>query len=143
MNKFKSYFSIIAFAICIFSITIMFMLTPPNEVSATERRALAQMPELTVKNLFSGDYFEKLENYFLDQIPFREGFRGINSFVRINAFNQSDVNDLWVQNGSIFKHTESYKGDQVDYGINVINGVSDRYLKNANVFHNPRKELLC
>ena len=45
---------------------------PDGEMSLSERRPLEQLPELTAEGVFSGDYFQDLEQYLLDQFPIRD-----------------------------------------------------------------------
>ena len=46
-----------------------------KEISYEERRKLSQLPKFTVEKLISGDYFQDMEEYFLDQFTFRQSFR--------------------------------------------------------------------
>ena len=48
---------------------------PRQELSESERRPLAQMPEITGKNLLDGSFMEKFEDFSLDQFPLRDALR--------------------------------------------------------------------
>lgn len=45
---------------------------PAKEFSPNENRYLAQMPELTVENLLSGEFQSQLDSFLSDQIPLRD-----------------------------------------------------------------------
>lgn len=48
---------------------------PDDAVSVSERRKLAQKPELTLSSVLRGEFMTKFEAYTLDQFPLRDSFR--------------------------------------------------------------------
>lgn len=72
---------------------------PDHEVSTAERRTLAQMPEITVKNVLDGSFMEKFEDYTLDQFPLRDGFRTVKSLSHYYLLGHSDNNGIYIHNG--------------------------------------------
>lgn len=135
MKNLKNNLIIFLFSAVVLCVCMMFFVVPDKDVSATERRPLAQMPELTAQAMFSGEYFAELETYLLDQFPMRESYRTINAWVRTRLMRQSDVNGLWIENGSIFKQNDPLKKDQIAYGTALMNKVKDTYFENSNVYY--------
>ena len=60
----------------------------PNDTSLSERRPLAQFPEITVDSVLEGDFMTKFDSYSMDQIPLRESFRKLKSFLQFNLLGQ-------------------------------------------------------
>lgn len=135
MNKIKNYTTVILFCLLIFGFCAAFIFLPKSDMSKSERRKLARFPETTTESVLSGDFFEKLESYLLDHFPLREEFRSINAAVRTKALLQSDVNGLWISDGSIFKYESDLKEAQVEYGAEIINKVCDEYLDGMNIYY--------
>ena len=49
------------------------LLKPDDTVSQSERRKLAQKPELTAASVLNGTFMTDFESYTLDQFPLRDG----------------------------------------------------------------------
>ena len=52
---------------------------PDDAVSVSERRKLAQKPELTLSSVLRGEFMTKFETYTLDQFPLRDSFRRLKA----------------------------------------------------------------
>lgn len=135
MKKIRDLITIITFAIIILGFSVMLAANGGKQVSKAERRKLARFPSFTAENVFSGEAFEGLEKYALDHFAGREIFRRINSSVRTDLLFQKDVNGLWIENGSIYKRSDKMDPVQVEYGADIINKVSEKYLGGANVYY--------
>ena len=66
----------------------------PQDTSLSERRPLAQFPEITVDAVLEGDFMTDFEDYATDQFPLRETFRKLQSFIQFRLLGQKDVNDI-------------------------------------------------
>ena len=67
--------------------------------SVSERRALAQRPELTAKSVWDGTFMTKFETYTLDQFPLRDAFRSLKAHVQLDVLRQKDNNGIYVADG--------------------------------------------
>ena len=65
MEKIKKILVVAVLALTLVGIFALHVALPDGTVSDAERRPLAQLPELTADGVFSGDYFEELEEYLL------------------------------------------------------------------------------
>lgn len=72
---------------------------PADEYSDSERRKLAQFPEINAQSVFSGDFMSEFEDYTLDQFPLRDRFRSLKAFTAFNVFMKKDNNDIYVADG--------------------------------------------
>ena len=52
---------------------------PPDSLSVSERRPLAQRPEMTAAGVLSGRFMSDYESYAVDQFPLREQFRTLKA----------------------------------------------------------------
>ena len=114
--------------IIIYSIMILSIILKDHNYSFYERRELAKVP-----TKFNDTYFEKLDNYFVDNIPFRDTFRSLKSYYNFFILNELDNNDAFVKNGYIFKMEELNK-KSITYFVNKINEIYDTYLSNSKVY---------
>jgi len=106
---------------------LWYMLAPQKEISLSERRKLAQRPELTVENFWKGTYMADFEKYTADQFPLREEFRGISSMYSYYVLGQKDVNDIYVADGYAEKLEPSIMEESVEWGINRFQFLQSQY----------------
>lgn len=133
MEKKKAAAITIVFAVFIFGFAIAGICLPDKNISFTERRKLARMPEFSAEAVFSGDYAKDLEKYLLDQFPLRDKFRTVNAAARFYVLWQSDNDGIYIQDGGAFKMEASLDEKQVRMAVDKINYVYDTYLKGMNV----------
>ncbi len=113
-------------------LSVFAWIKPADDFSNSERRKLAQSPELSFKTIVSGGFMENFENYTLDQFPFRDKLRTLKAMVTLNVFNQSDNNDIYVENGYASKIEYPLNEQSVDRATNRFKYVYDKYLKEEN-----------
>ena len=77
------------------AVTFFAWFGPNRGYSDTERRKLAQLPELSVKTIMSGTYMSDFEDYSLDQFPRRDGYRQLKAIVHRYVLGQQDNNGLY------------------------------------------------
>ena len=78
-NKTKNIIITIGFVVIIIAIFLINLISKDEQISITERRKLAQFPEITIKKILNGDFMDKLEEYAEDQFINRDFFRTIKS----------------------------------------------------------------
>ena len=135
MKRIKYIAIIVSFAVVILGLSIWHIVLPDADVSYTERRELAEAPELTLSGLFSREFSDDLESYLLDQFPMRDGFREINTAFRLYVLGQRDSNGIWIKDGSVFKMESTLNEEQVKYAARLYNSVADMYLEDLNVYY--------
>ena len=91
------------------ALTLGAWLKPADDVSESERRNLAQFPELTVQTVLNGKFMTNFEDYTLDQFPLRDTFRQMKALFHYNALGQKDNNGIYI--------TDGYAGKQ-EYPLN-------------------------
>lgn len=106
---------------------------PSKEMSESERRKLAQFPELTVESVLEGKFTTNFETYTLDQFPLRDTFRQVKSIFHYYVLNQQDNNDIYVHDGYAAKMEYPLNTSSVDYAIDKFNSIYNMYMKGKGV----------
>lgn len=70
------------------------------EISYSERRVLATLPELSFGTVASGDFMTEFETYTQDSFWRRDDFRHIKALAVYNLFRQKDNNGIYIVQGS-------------------------------------------
>ena len=104
----------------------------PNAESISERRKLAQMPELTLKNITSGSFASNFESYSQDQFPLREGFRTLKALFETKVLGRQDNNNIYIQDGWLAQLEYPEDLSSADYAASRFQEVYDRYLQGSN-----------
>lgn len=113
----------------IFGLLPVHLLLPDRAVSRTERRTLAQKPAL------SSSFPEDLEAYLLDQFPFREQLRTVNTAVRFYALAQLDHQGVYLYEGEAYQREDPLDEAQVRYAGETLCRVRDTWFPQARVFY--------
>ena len=124
----------IIFCIFIFGFMIINIITENKELSYSERRYLATLPEITVENIFNGSITNSLETYLTDHFVLRDTFRSIKTIFNLNVFNKKDTNNLYYVNEHIFKIEYPLRDTKVENFSKKINQIYEKYLMNNNVY---------
>ena len=83
MNKKIRTFGIAALVAVWAVLALMLWFGPKSDYTYSERRKLAQMPEITTKSIFSGKFMPDFEDFTLDQFPLRDRFRQVTTMASI------------------------------------------------------------
>lgn len=113
------------------ALTVCAWFGPAQDVSESERRKLAQFPNLTVKTLLDGKFMSEFEDYTLDQFPLRDTFRQIKSLFHYYGLNQSDNNGIYLVDGTVAKLEYPLNGSSVSYATGRLQYLYDTYLQNT------------
>ena len=134
-NKIYSIITSISFLAVLVIFAFSGILLHDKEISYSERRKLAELPNLSIDSLFdkeSGEknYFDELEKYLLDQFPWRDDFRAINVSVKRYGFMQKDIGGIYVKNNRIFKMDYILNEKAVEHSTDVYCKVIEKYFSN-------------
>ncbi len=104
---------------------------PAKDISESERRPLAQMPELTAEKLLSGKFMGEFDDFSLDQFPLRDTFRQIKSLFHYYVLNQSDNNDIYIADGFAVKQEYPLKDTSLKHALERFDHIYEKYLKDS------------
>ena len=142
MEKIAQRALVIVLCALLLGLGVLFWLLPDQAVSSSERRRLAQLPAPSWSSLHSGEWMDRLEDYYLDQFPGREGFRAAKAITALAAGRQ-DVNGLYRWQGGIYKQEYPLNADQLTYGAKTINHLYETCLKDMRVFYGVIPDKSC
>ena len=111
-----------------FALVVTAWVHPSQEVSESERRKLAQFPELSVTSLATGSFMSKFEDYTLDQFPLRDTFRTIKSLFHYHILGQKDNNGIYIADGYAAKLEYPLNQTSLQLAASKFNYLYNTYL---------------
>ena len=106
-------FSAVLFFLFLFGMGILEIFLPDTEISASERRRLAEAPVLSADTLFSGDYMEDMETYLLDQFPGRDLFRCLKANFDLKILQKEDTDGYYLVEDGIYRRPAPLKENNI------------------------------
>lgn len=106
-------------------------LRAPDELSESERRTLAQMPQVNTDTILSGSFMTDFESYTLDQFPLRDSFRRLKALFHYGVLGQGDNNGIYVADGYAAEMAYPLDPDSLDYALRKFEDLYEMYLKDA------------
>ena len=107
---------------------------PAGDISDSERRPLAQMPEVSLDSVVSGSFMKDFESYSLDQFPLRDGFRTVKSLFHQYVLRQKDNNGIYLYDGYAAKQESQLNLDSVNHALERFNHIYEKYLTDSKVY---------
>lgn len=116
--------------------TVAVWALPANDFSDSERRPLAQFPELSIKTLLDGSFMTNFESYTQDQFPLRDTLRTLKAFAAYYILGQLDNNDIYIEDGYAAKLEYPLNEENINYAASRFEYIYKKYLtgKNTNVY---------
>lgn len=132
--KFQKYLTVVLCSVFIlaFSFWCFFITTP--DYSESERRKLADFPEVTLESIKSGEFAEKFEEYATDRFPVRDMWRSIKAYTRLNLFLQKENNEVFVKDGHISKIEYPLNTEMLDYAIALFSRIQEKHFQENKVY---------
>lgn len=103
MKKITDIITVAAFVLIISLGCLLTVFLPKQELSETERRNLAAFPKCTVQTVLDGSFFNGLTEYVTDHFALREGFRTLNTALRVDLLGQPDSGGVFEADGYLFE----------------------------------------
>lgn len=100
------------------------------DISASERRKLAQFPDLSFESLISGKFMDSFEAYALDQFPHRDDIRTLKAISAFYLFGQKDNNGIYITGGYAAKLEYPLNENSVSNASARFNYLYEKYMKN-------------
>ena len=133
-DKIKDIVVTLVFLITIISLFLVNIIKKDTDISISERRKLATMPELTTKNLFDGTYFKKFDSYVTDQFIERDTFRKIKIDIELST--KGEYNNLYMYDDYIVEEIFPLNTNSINNLTNKINYIKNTYLSNnSNIYY--------
>lgn len=133
MNKKIRTFGIAALVAVWAALVLSLWFGPKSDYTYSERRKLAQMPELSVSSIFGGKFMEGFEDFTLDQFPLRDRFRQVKSLFQYYGLNQSDNNGIYLVDDVVAKLEYPLNETSVRYATGRLQYLYETYLQDTDV----------
>lgn len=134
-DKLKNILVTVVFAVFIFGITLINVFKTPTDISKSERRKLAQFPEITAEKVVNTKAMSEFEDYALDQFVGRDFFRKIKATFLYNILGQSDNNQIYIVDGQVSKYNNKLNEAQVSDAGKKFNKIVKGFLKDMNIYY--------
>lgn len=131
MEKVKQILTTALFLAIILGFSAICLLRPADATSESERRPLAQLPELSWQSVKNGTFFTGFEDYTTDQFPLRDSFRSLKAHVQLSILHTRENNSLAIEDGSIAKIDPQLNTASLENAALKFRYVYETYLQNA------------
>ena len=111
-------------------ITVASMVNPVRESSETENRSLAQMPELSVKSIFSGTFEKDYETFITDQFVARDAWINLRTKTELLLGKREANNVYFAKDGYYIENVSPDKEaseNNLKFLADFINDMSGTY----------------
>lgn len=127
-KKWQPYITVIVFCLLIFGFTIATILSSPMGFSETENRVLAEMPEVKIGTILSGDFESDYEEYLTDQFVMRNQWISLKTSVE-RLLLKREIKDIYFAKDDylIEKHTGSYETQMAQRNIVALTEFAQKY----------------
>lgn len=105
------------------------------ELSVSERRKLAQFPEISLDNLLNGKVMREFDKYVDDQFVARDEFRNIKSIFQYNILHLLDNNEIFIKDNNIFKMEYKTNKKAIGNFVQKINNTQKMFSKDNTVYY--------
>ena len=128
MTKKVRIFGFAALTVLWLALTLGAWFGPTREVSDSERRKLAQMPQITMDAILSGKFMTAFEDFTLDQFPLRDTFRQLKARFHYDVLRQGDNNGIYVADGYAAKLEYPLNETSVSSAMEKFDDLYETYL---------------
>ena len=128
MKKFKFHPSFLVVLLWIL-LAVSAWILPDKDISAAERRPLAQRPQITGEEILSGKFMGRFEDWSLDQFPLRDSFRTVKSVFHTYVLGQKDNNGIYISGGYAAKQEHPLNEDSVEHALDRFWKIYVNYLE--------------
>lgn len=121
-------------AILFCALSLFCALGEKSEFSESERRRLAEKPEISLESVLSGEFASDFEAYSVDHFPLRDRFRSIKAYTRLFLLGQKENNSLYSKSGHLAKLEYPMNESMLSHAAKLIQKVRGKYLTDQNVY---------
>lgn len=107
---------------------------PKDDVSAWERRELAQFPTVSAESFLEGEFPDRFDKYAQDQFPLRNGFRSLKAQFHRNILRQQDNHGIYLSKGQAAKIEYPLSRENVTHAAQVMEKIRQKYLGDSKVY---------
>ena len=131
-DRLKDILTTITFLLIVGILFLLCLISPPKEVSESERRPLAQFPELEWNKVLSASVMKDFSKAASDQLPFRDEFRGLKAIFNNNVLMLDDNNGFYKHEDYIAKNEYRMSKPDINKVTKIMNAINKKLLSDGN-----------
>ena len=135
MNKLRIYLNLVTFCLVICVLAVMFVVTPEQKISLSERRLLMTFEEVKNPEEEGTHPFDVIDSYMLDQFPLRDSFRSMKAFLQLELLGKNDNNGIYQHEGTVVKIEDTLDENQINYTAELMQNVVKKYFADDRIFY--------
>lgn len=124
----------LSFLLVLWGFLVASVILKDEELSVSERRKLAVLPELSVQGVLSGEFMKEFEEYLLDQFPARDELRRLKAHFALDILRKKENNGIYLVGDGVYKREYPLNEGQVSLGVRKINDLYNEHLKGMKVY---------
>ncbi len=121
--KYANAVTVAVFVLFVFGLALSGMVRQPVEISTSERRTLAQSPEISLDSVFEGTFAKDYVSFLQDQAVLRDDFRSLKSFVERKLLLKPENNGVYVVDGNIYDKFYGVNQSYIERAATSINNI--------------------
>ncbi len=133
-NKIINVISVLLCAMFVLLMSVWCFTGKTPDYSDSERRVLADFPEVNFENISSGKFATDFEKYATERFPMRDTYRSIKAYTRLYAFMQKDNNGIYTAQGHLSKLIYPMETAQLDYAAELFTNIKDTHLEDNKIY---------
>lgn len=134
--KMKEKIITIGFVVILLGVFLGNIIKQDESISVSERRKLAQFPQITLQKLLDANVSDEFEEYAMDQFIGRDSLRGIKNMFHTQILRQKDNNGLFLLEDCIYKIEYPLNKASVEKSAKTIQNIYQKYLQGrSNVYY--------
>ncbi|MCD7822779.1 MAG: hypothetical protein LUG86_01980 [Oscillospiraceae bacterium] len=124
MKKVVQILNIAVFLGFLVVLAVASLAVPKDDYSETENRYLADMPDFSVSDWFSGDYSEDLTSWLDDHFAMRTNWISLHTSLELLQ-GRSEVNGVYISDNRLIELTDEIDYSVVDNSLEAISYLSE------------------
>lgn len=128
---------VLLFSLFLAVMALSFWLVPKKDFSENEKRYLADVPELNLKNILDGDFGSEAENWCADHLPARDFFVGLSASAD-RWMNLQVTKDIYISaGGRLLERPYPFSGKTIRRNLSAINDFAEKTGKTVDLMLVP------
>ena len=110
------------------------VLTPDRGYSALEKRTLTQFPPLSLQNVASAEWMQKVEKYASDQFPARDAMMHLKSDISLRLGETESNGVYYCRDGSLIQKLDPWTPELLEKTADAVAHFTERYAFRNRIF---------
>lgn len=126
LNKKYAVCIAMAFILIIYVFAVLHIFLPDRVFSEQENRNLTQRVTASFKTVFSGEFMDDIDDYFVDQFPLRDKWIALKALAD-KLVGKQDINGIYfgVDNRTLLAQYEAPSTEDLEQRINYVNQLGE------------------